>query len=179
MCLLWQSSSWEPPIWSSQHQETLQTARGSFVRPSWPSLNHEAPSQNPIRDDILIFSFQFRLSNILDAYEGLRRRLETEAYFSFHCLVWINLKRRALNRSRSDTFCFLQTHQHKHTDTIMLCGLSKSNEGLKVVSRSGSTERHLPWTTLSLRPGLLVLSACICSANNLSDLIRPYQPAHL
>ncbi len=76
----------------------------------------------------------------------------------------------------------IKSKQERHpVNTIMLCGFSKKKAtwGLKVVSRYGSAELHLPWSTLSLEPGLLVLSACICSANNLCDLIRHYQPAHL
>lgn len=45
--------------------------------------------------------------------------------------------------------CLTHNKKTRHVfNTIELCGFSKSDEGVKVVSQSDSREIHLPWNTI-------------------------------
>lgn len=64
--------------------------------------------------------------------------------------------------------------------TTYLVVLAKANESLKVVSPSNKTSDPSPaGKTPSLKPSLLVLSVCIYTENNFSDLIRPHPFVYL
>lgn len=87
------------------------------------------------------------------------------------CLISIHLLKDEYPSSNEAQAFHVQSHcltliKTRHMfNTIKLCGYSekKKQEGLKVDSR----EIHLPWSTISLRPSLFVLSDYIYSVNNL------------